>query len=167
MVFVARPDMEISTLLLAAACFSAGSTACDAQNEQTGPAQVAQAFVSTMKQVHGDQEHAEAAFEMLWEPARKNLRERARRASALSGRELHPGELLVPSWFALHIDPVRVEERVDEPWANVVLFDDEGQSSTARLVLEEGEWRVALELPPLPPIRKRDFEESASPRFSD
>lgn len=146
---------------------SASWVGCDPQSEPKGPARVAQDFVTTMKQVHGDQRQAEAAFEMLWEPARKNLQERARRASALSGRELHPGELIVPSWFALHIDPRRVEEQVEEPWAHVVFFDDEGHSSTARLVLEQGDWKVALVLPPLSPIRKREFEDGESQRFPD
>jgi hypothetical protein len=131
---------------------------CDKEPEAERPGVVALGFVSAMRRVHGNPESGKQAYGVLWEPARKNLQERARRASALSGRELHPGELIVPSWFALHLIPERFEERIEGNWAQVTLFDAAGQSSSSRLVLEEGKWKVALELPPLSAIRSRDEE---------
>lgn len=128
-----------------------------AQGDQA-PGAVALSFVSAMRRLHGDVDSAKVAYNLMWEPARKNLRERARRASALSGRELHPGELIVPSWFAMRLIPESYEQRIDGAWAQVTLFDASGHSSIARLVNEEGKWKVALELPPLSPIRSRDSE---------
>ncbi|HXS15624.1 MAG TPA: hypothetical protein VN764_00460 [Polyangiaceae bacterium] len=132
---------------------------CEPAPTQEVPGRVALEFVSAMRRVHGDVEAGKAAYQLMWQPARKNLEERARRASALSGRELHPGELIVPSWFALRLIPESYEERIDGQWAQVTLTDGGGQSSVARLVLEEGKWKVALELPALTAIRSRVDEQ--------
>lgn len=113
-------------------------------------------FVSSMRRVHGDALTADAVVDLLWEPARENLKERARRASALSGRELSPGEMIVPSWFALHLSPERVLARMDDDWAEVTVIGSSEESIQLRCVQEEGKWRVALELPPLAPIRHRE-----------
>ena len=131
---------------------------CQKTTGDQAPGAVALNFVGAMRRLHGDVESGKLAYNLMWEPARKNLRERARRASALSGRELHPGELIVPSWFAMRLIPESYEQRIDGSWAQVTLFDAAGQSSIARLVNEEGQWKVALELPPLSPIRSRDGE---------
>jgi hypothetical protein len=128
---------------------------CEPAPTQEVPGRVALEFVSAMRRVHGDVEAGKAAYNLMWQPARKNLEERARRASALSGRELHPGELIVPSWFALRLMPESYEEHIDGEWAQVTVTDAGGQASIARLVLEEGKWKVALELPALSAIRSR------------
>jgi len=146
-----RLILVISLLVLAEGCEPAPA--------QEAPGQVALEFVNAMRRVHGDVEAGKAVYNLMWQPARKNLEERARRASALSGRELHPGELVVPSWFALHLIPENYDERIDGEWAQVTLVDASGQSSIARLVLEEGKWKVALELPALTAIRSRLSDE--------
>jgi hypothetical protein len=130
--------------------------ACQKETRELGPEAVVSEFISTMRRAHGDPADGERAAELLWEPARANLKERARRASALSGRELLPGEMIVPSWFALHVSPERIEARRDGEWAEVTVFGAAEESVQMRCVLEEGNWRVALELPPLAPIRHRD-----------
>lgn len=137
----------------------AGVAGCERQEAPPGPADVLMKFVSKMRQVHGKPEDGDQVVELLWKPARENLEERARRASALSGRELSPGELVVPSWFALHLPVERAEARVDGEWAEVTAFGPAGASVQARCIREEGEWKVALELPPLAPIRMREQEE--------
>lgn len=130
--------------------------ACQKETQERGPEEVVSEFISTMRRTHGDPADGEAVAELLWEPARENLKERARRASALSGRELSPGEMIVPSWFALHLSPERVEARRDGEWAEVTVFGAAEESVQMRCVKEEEKWRVALELPPLAPIRHRE-----------
>lgn len=112
-----------------------------------------------MRRAHGDPADGERVVELIWEPARANLKERARRASALSGRVLLPGEMIVPSWFALHLSPERIESRRDGDWAEVTVHGAGNESAQMRCVLEDGNWRVVLELPPLAPIRHRDESE--------
>lgn len=130
--------------------------ACQQETQERGPEDVVSEFVNTMRRAHGNIRDGEAAVALMWEPARENLEERARRASALSGRELSAGEMIVPSWFALHLSPERIEARRDGEWAEVTVYGAGEESVQLRCVQEEGKWRVALELPPLAPIRHRE-----------
>ncbi len=131
-------------------------SSCQQESAPKGPDVVLRSFVNTMRQVHGSKESADSAYEMMWEPARENLQERARRASALSGRKLSPGEMIVPSWFALYLVPESTDVRIDGEWAEVKILGTDGASTVARCKLEEGGWKVALELPSLSAIRQRD-----------
>lgn len=139
--------------------FAAILLGCQKEAVPQGPEDVLMDFVARMRRVHGRAGEGEAVVNLLWEPARQNLKERARRASALSGRELSPGELIVPSWFALHLSPERSVARIDGEWAEVTLYGGSGESVQARCIKEKAEWKVALELPPLAPIRMREEEE--------
>jgi hypothetical protein len=141
---------------LLSALFSMG---CQKEATPSGPGDVLMNFVRQMRQVHGQAQDADQVVDLIWERARDNLKERARRASALSGRELSSGELIVPSWFALHLVPERAEARIDGDWAEVTLFGASGDTVQARCILEEDGWKVALELPPLAPIRMREGGE--------
>jgi len=132
---------------------------CEKEEAASGPEDVMAEFVAKMRQVHGSTEAGERAFDLMWKPARDNLRERARRASALSGRELAPGELVVPSWFALYVQPDHMDARIDGEWAEVTVFDSAGKSVVTRCKLEEDGWKVALELPPLAAIRHREVPD--------
>lgn len=129
---------------------------CREKSKPPGPGDVVAAFISAMSRTHGTPEAGERVVELLWEPARDNLQERAARASALSGRELLPGELIVPSWFSLHLVPERYEARAEGDWAEVTVVGTNGARVQTRCRREEGQWKVALELPPLPPIRQRE-----------
>jgi hypothetical protein len=129
---------------------------CQKEEQPVGPQEVLKQFIVAMRNVHGEPAAGERVVELLWAPARKNLEERARRASALSGRDLSPGELIVPSWFALHLSPDDLSVRLDGDWAEVTVTDSSGNSVQTRCKKEEDGWKVALELPPLAPIRVRE-----------
>jgi hypothetical protein len=142
---------------LAAACALAllGVTpACKSKPAPETPETVIREFLDAMQKNHGDPKVAEQIYRLLWQPARKNLEERARRASALSGRPVHPSEMIVPSWFTLRTTDGPIRTRIEPPWAEVT-FGDGPNATRARLMLEEGHYRVALELPAPAPIRSR------------
>lgn len=132
-----------------------GLAACREEPTPAGPADVLVDFIQTMQRVHGNPEMGAHAISLLWEPARKNLAERARRASALSGRKIEPGEMLAPSWFSLHLVPDQFETRLDGNWAEITTTSRDGRQVRTRAVLEKDNWRILLELPELPEIRQR------------
>lgn len=147
----ARLGRRPSLLLLLGALLACGRDA-----EEETPERVVRQFIDRMQRVHGDVGRARAAFELLSESARSNLRERAQRASAAAGRIVHPEEMLVPSRFHLAFQPRSWATQRGSNWA-IVTAEGEGPSERreVRLVREENAWRVLLELPKLPELRRR------------
>jgi hypothetical protein len=130
---------------------------CDREAADERPERVVEEFITRMQRVHGEQGAAREAYDLLWSEAQANLAERAKRATAVSGRKIAPEEMLVPSRFTPEFKPRHYEARVEGQWA-VVSVEGEGPTPPRRevkCVLEEGHWRVVLELPALPPIQKR------------
>jgi hypothetical protein len=71
--------------------------------------------------------------------------------------------MIAPSWLSFALLPDQVEWRRDGDWAEVRVSSADGRSMSARCALEAGDWKVALELPSLPPIRQRPDEPALSP----
>lgn len=134
-----------------------GFSACEREAVDARPEQVVEEFVQRMQRVHGDSRAARQAYELLWVEARRNLAERAKRASAVAGREVAPEEMLAPSRFSLKLTPKHYSATVDGDWALVTVRGEGPQAAhrTLRCVREDGHWRVVLELPPLAPIQHR------------
>jgi hypothetical protein len=144
----------IRSLLLAIALIH--GAACEREAVDDRPEQVVEEFISRMQRVHGETPAARGAYELLWSEARKNLAERAKRASAVAGREVSPEEMLAPSRFSLAFKPKTYAARVEGNWAEVVATGDSPkQKKTIKCVREENRWRVVLEMPLLPPIQQR------------
>ena len=142
-------------VLAFALCLTQAS--CEAEAKDATPERVVQEFMDRMQRVHGDPRAARLAYELLWVEARRNLAERAKRASAVAGREIGPEEMIAPSHFSLGFRPKKLTARTDGDWSEVTLT---GESSSAqphvvKCVREDGHWRVVLELPLLPPIQRR------------
>jgi hypothetical protein len=140
---------------LVALCLT--QTSCEAEADDSTPEQVVQEFMDRMERVHGDEQAARLAYELLWTDARRNLAERAKRASAVAGREVAPEEMIAPSHFSLAYRPKKLTSRIDADWAEVTVLgeSDETPPHTVKCVREDGHWRVVLELPLLPPIQHR------------
>jgi hypothetical protein len=116
-----------------------------------------QDFIELMQRVHGDTSKSKAAFELLAAPARANLEERAKRASAASGRSVTPEEMLAPSRFYLSFQPRTWTSELGPDWAIVTVEGDSpNQRKQIRCVREQGRWKVVVDLPELPPLERRD-----------
>ena len=114
-------------------------------------------WVERMSRMHGHPEDASRAFELLSAGAKKNLDERARRASAATGRQIGPAEMLVPSRFSLRFAPKSYRARIAGDRALVEVTGQQSQNQRAEVacVREDGKWRLELDLPPLPAIERR------------
>lgn len=148
--------LERRELLIA---LSLVALACEREPPDARPEQVVEEFVKRMQRVHGDSKAARSAYELLWKEARRNLAERAKRASDVAGREVAPEDMIALSRFSLTFTPKRYTARIDGDWAIVTVKGEGSKSAEVRCVREDGVWRVALVLPPLPPIQKREDPE--------
>ncbi len=144
-------------LMLALLVSSLAQLGCEAEAKDATPERVVQEFIDRMQRVHGDPHAARLAYELLWVEARRNLAERAKRASAVAGREIAPEEMLAPSHFSLAYPVKALTARTDGDWSEVTVTGDTSstQHHVIKCVREDGHWRVVLELPLLPPIQRR------------
>lgn len=131
--------------------------ACDRGRIENTPEAVVEAFVDRMRSVHGDPVNGRLALQLLGKDGVDNLRERARRASAVSGRPVAPEEMLVPSRFSLNFEPVHYTSEIKGKWSRVTVTGANPKTQLAEVscVKEEDKWKVHLQFPPLPPIEKR------------
>jgi hypothetical protein len=133
--------------------------ACSSRSPTATPEGVVREFVERMRRVQGDPTDAKAAFELLSKNAQANLKARAERYGAASGKAIAPEAMIVPSLFVLRFEPQRYRARISGTYA---LVEAQGLLPEERAqipcVLEEDGWRLDLPMPPLPPIQTRPRE---------
>jgi hypothetical protein len=135
-------------------------SAWEREPEPATPDAVVVRFIRLMQGVHGDEDQAAEVYELLWSGARENLERRAQQASAVAGRPVAPYEMIVPSRFSQEFAPKRFTFQEFGKWAVVRVYGNgPKQFREVRCALEEGKWRVVLELPEAPPIQKRLVRE--------
>ena len=130
---------------------------CEHEPIDARPEVVVEELIERMQRVHDDPKAARAAYDLLWSEAKQDLAERAKRASAVTGRQVGPEEMIAPSRFALRFPPRHYSAVVQGDWATVTVTGEvpATQRVTLRCAREDGGWRVVLELPPLSPIQSR------------
>ncbi len=135
--------------------------ACSSRAPSATPEGTVKEFVERMRRVQGDPSDAKAAFELLSHDTQANLKARAERYSAASGKPMAPEAMIVPSLFLLRFEPQRYHARISGTHALVeaqgLLPEERAQIAC---VFEEERWRLSLPVPPLSPIqtRPRDTE---------
>lgn len=153
-----RALFPLAVLALTALPAGAG---CERAPPDAHPEAVVREFIERMQRVHGDPAAGRAVYELMWSEAKRNLAERAVRASAVSGRKVGPEEMIAPSRFSLRFTPHRYTARIDGEWAVVTVTGEapEAARRDVKCVREDGRWRVVLELPPVPQVQKRSGAE--------
>lgn len=148
-----------------AACALLVLAACESEPADLGPEGVVEELVNRLKRVHGDPKAARAAYELLWSEAKQGLAERAKRAGAVAGRDVAPESMIAPTRFSLAFTPRRYTARIDGDWAVVsITGSSASEYHEVICVREDGRWRVVLQIPPLPPIQRREGEAQADPQ---
>lgn len=157
------PLGKLSHYVFLLAAVLAGIGACRRESIDEDPERLVREFIERLKNVYSDPRTARGAFDFLWSGAQKNLTERAARASALASRKVAPEEMLVLTRFYPRFTPQRYSAVVSGDMAVVTLQGNPHSNDRAdvRCVREQGRWRVAVELPPLPPIQRRSDVTSA------
>ena len=109
-----------------------------------------------VRSFEGADSDAQKLFELLSERAKSNLRTRAERYGAASGKKIAPWAMLVPSRMAPRFAPQSYTAQVVGKYALVEVVGV-GTDERARVpcVLEDGLWRVDLVLPELPELGRR------------
>lgn len=117
-------------------------------------------FVEVIETFDGNEQDAEKLFELLSERAKQNLRTRAERYGAASGKTISPAAMIVPKRVSLRFIPSSYTAQIVGQYA---LVDVQGVRGSQRAqipcVFEEGAWRIDLVLPELPPMRMRPNQE--------
>jgi hypothetical protein len=89
------------------------------------------------------------AYDLLGPAARGNLTGRARRTSALQGRQVQPWEMLAAGLFGLTFRPTAMRSAIVGERATVEVVGEDPQSSHATIacVREAGGWRIEPNFP--------------------
>ena len=137
--------LVIACGLLAVACSSAPS-------DET-PSGALLMFLSAMERSDYNQEALREAYALLSKDAREALEARAEMTNALSGRDFEPWQMLAQGRFRLRFAPRQedgLSERIDGDRAVVVVTGSrDGERAEVPMALEDGEWRVDLDIPPM------------------
>jgi hypothetical protein len=141
---------------------------CRRQPVDATPEAVAREFLDRMRRLQSDPKDARAVYELLSKPSQANLVERAKRASAATGKRMGPEQMIAPAYFFPRFQAQRWTTRVAGERATVELsgVDPAEERASVPCVREEGHWRVDLTLPSLPPVERRPpspWERSGGP----
>ncbi len=149
-----RAPRSLRAALFAAALFSA---ACRRQPVDATPEAVVREFLDRMKRLQSDPKDARAVYELLSRPSQANLAERAKRASAATGKRMGPEQMIAPAYFFPRFQAQRWATKTAGERATVELLgvDPAEERAVVPCVREEGHWRVDLALPSLPPVERR------------
>ena len=107
-------------------------------------------FLDRMEVATDDPRAMSEAYELLGKNAKKNLEERADRASLVEGKRIAPREMLASGYFGLRFRPKTMTVRVDGEMATVAVTGSDPQERAEVVCVKEGVgWKVEPELPPL------------------
>lgn len=139
--------------LLIALCLLA---ACSRRAPDATPEGALREWLDHMEASVDDPREAHAAYALLGPQARKNLEDRAERASRVQGRRVDPGDMLATGRFGLRFRPQSMRATITGDDATVeVVGDDPAERATVRCRKEGEAWRVEPSLPDLLDLPRR------------
>lgn len=116
-----------------------------------------QEFIELMSSFHGKPAEAQSLFLLLSERAKTNLRARAKRYGAASGRTIAPSAMIVPARMSPRFRPEHYTANVVGHYALVEIVGTKPHElAQIPCVYENDGWRIDLVLPDLPPLPTRE-----------
>ena len=107
-------------------------------------------FLDRMEVATDDPRAMADAYDLLGKGAKKNLEERAERASLVEGKRIAPREMLASGYFGLRFRPKSMAVHVDGETATIAVTGSDPQERAEVTCVKEGlVWRVEPELPAL------------------
>jgi hypothetical protein len=130
--------------------------ACEPAPPNDTPEGAVREFIEIVRGFHGNEQDANTLFELLSERAKQNLRSRADRYGAASGKKIGPTAMIVPSRMTPRFNPQAYSARIVGKYALVdVVGVTAAQVAQVPCVFEDDLWRLDLVLPELPPMQQR------------
>ena len=117
------------------------------RKEADDPARTVLAFLEDLRHADEDLERAKRVVAALPARSRRDLDERASRASVVLGRRVEPPELIVDAFVVVRFDPVRTASEVSGDRAVVELFGANEAVEHARVSCSREGDRWAVEVP--------------------
>lgn len=130
--------------------------ACSRKAPDGTPEGALREWLDHMEASVDDPREAHAAYALLGPQARKNLEDRAERASRVQGRRVDPEDMLATGRFGLRFRPQSMRATITGDDASVEVVGDDPTERAVVLCHKEGDaWRVEPVLPPLVELPRR------------
>jgi hypothetical protein len=144
----------------------AAMAGCSRPAPDATPEGAVRAWLDRMEASDDEPRAIRDAYALLGPAARANLGERAERASRLEGHKVEPWEMLADGRFGLKFRPKSMVSHVEGDVATVAVTGDEpltehAKVHCARVAGPPPAWRVEPDLPPVPPLPRRDPDRAA------
>jgi hypothetical protein len=166
-----RGELRARLVALSLVALAACAVGCSRPAPDATPEGAVRAWLDRMEASDEDARAIRESYALLGPAARANLGERAERASRLEGHRVEPWDMLAEGRFGLKFRPKAMVSHVDGDLAIVAVTGDEPltEHATVRCVRVPGPpaaWRIEPELPPVPPLPRRD-PDRAPPRTDE
>ncbi len=116
-------------------------------------------FLERMELAAEDPRAMREAYDLLGPTARKDLEERAARASFVQGKRVEPHTMLAAGRFGLRFRPKKMVSRIEADGAAVsITGSDPAERAEVRCVREGPSWRIEPELPPMVQLPQRRMD---------
>jgi hypothetical protein len=134
---------------------------CSRPAPDATPEGAVRVWLDRMEESDDDPHAIREAYALLGPAAHANLEERAARASRLEGHRVEPWEMLAEGRFGLKFRPKGMVAKIEGDTASVAVTGDEPltEHATVHCARASGAgiaWRVEPDLPPVPPLPRRE-----------
>lgn len=147
-----------SLALLAAVALAA----CSRGAPDSTPDGALRLFLERMEVATDDPRAMTEAYDLLGRTAKKNLEERADRASLVEGKRIAPKDMLATGYFGLRFRPKTMTVHLDGDSATVAVTGSDPQEHAEVVCVREGAgWRIEPEMPPLSLQQHRPVDAGA------